>query len=84
MEAGAKIINVGLDDLLVRAWATDFNKLREADLDDHGGYLGILAGAGAALEVGEEIERSERRYRPASRRLGQDLRRQKAGLEKEI
>ena len=27
-----KIINVGLDDLLVRAWATDFNKLREADL----------------------------------------------------
>ena len=32
MLAGAKIINVGLDDLLVRAWATDFNKLREADL----------------------------------------------------
>ena len=30
--AGAKIINVSLDDLLVRAWATDFNKLREADL----------------------------------------------------
>src|SRR4029434_987420 len=28
----AKIINVSLDDLLVRAWATDFNKLREADL----------------------------------------------------
>ena len=28
MQAGAKIINVGLDDLLVRAWATDFNKLR--------------------------------------------------------
>ncbi len=28
----AKIINVGLDDLLVRAWSTDFNKLREADL----------------------------------------------------
>jgi thiamine pyrophosphate-dependent acetolactate synthase large subunit-like protein len=32
MQAGAKVINVGLDDLLVRAWATDFNKLREADL----------------------------------------------------
>ena len=32
MLAGAKIINVGLDDLLVRAWATDCNKLREADL----------------------------------------------------
>ena len=32
MPAGAKVINVGLDDLLVRAWATDFNKLREADL----------------------------------------------------
>jgi thiamine pyrophosphate-dependent acetolactate synthase large subunit-like protein len=29
---GAKIINVALDDLLVRAWATDFNKLRQADL----------------------------------------------------
>jgi acetolactate synthase I/II/III large subunit len=27
-----KIINVGLDDLLVRAWSTDFNKLRAADL----------------------------------------------------
>ncbi|HWO43138.1 MAG TPA: thiamine pyrophosphate-binding protein [Candidatus Eisenbacteria bacterium] len=27
-----KIINVSLDDLLVRAWATDFNKLRQADL----------------------------------------------------
>ena len=32
ISAGAKVINVGLDDLLVRAWATDFNKLREADL----------------------------------------------------
>ncbi|HXG51683.1 MAG TPA: thiamine pyrophosphate-binding protein [candidate division Zixibacteria bacterium] len=29
---GAKIINVALDDLLVRAWSADFNKLREADL----------------------------------------------------
>jgi thiamine pyrophosphate-dependent acetolactate synthase large subunit-like protein len=28
----ARIINVGLDDLLVRAWSHDFNKLREADL----------------------------------------------------
>jgi acetolactate synthase-1/2/3 large subunit len=32
LSAGAKTINVSLDDLLVRAWATDFNKLREADL----------------------------------------------------
>ena len=32
ISASAKIINVSLDDLLVRAWATDFNKLREADL----------------------------------------------------
>ncbi|MGE5304648.1 MAG: thiamine pyrophosphate-binding protein [Alphaproteobacteria bacterium] len=32
LPAHAKIINIGLDDLLVRAWATDFNKLREADL----------------------------------------------------
>jgi acetolactate synthase I/II/III large subunit len=29
---GTKIINVGLDDLLVRAWSTDFNKLRQADM----------------------------------------------------
>ena len=28
----AKVVNVGLDDLLVRAWATDFNRLRQADL----------------------------------------------------
>jgi acetolactate synthase I/II/III large subunit len=28
----AKVINVALDDLLLRAWATDFNKLRAADL----------------------------------------------------
>jgi acetolactate synthase I/II/III large subunit len=32
IQPDAKIINVSLDDLLVRAWATDFNKLREADL----------------------------------------------------
>ena len=32
MSPSAKVINVALDDLLVRAWATDFNKLREADL----------------------------------------------------
>jgi thiamine pyrophosphate-dependent acetolactate synthase large subunit-like protein len=32
MPASAKIVNVALDDLLVRAWATDFNRLREADL----------------------------------------------------
>jgi thiamine pyrophosphate-dependent acetolactate synthase large subunit-like protein len=32
MPGDAKVINVALDDLLVRAWATDFNKLREADL----------------------------------------------------
>lgn len=32
LSAKARIINVGLDDLLVRAWSTDFNKLREADL----------------------------------------------------
>lgn len=32
LSSEAKIINVGLDDLLVRAWSHDFNKLREADL----------------------------------------------------
>lgn len=32
LSSAAKIINVGLDDLLVRAWSHDFNKLREADL----------------------------------------------------
>jgi len=32
LSANAKVINVGLDDLLVRAWSHDFNKLRETDL----------------------------------------------------
>ncbi len=32
LSQSAKIINVGLDDLLVRAWSHDFNKLREVDL----------------------------------------------------
>ncbi|MEK6600688.1 MAG: thiamine pyrophosphate-dependent enzyme, partial [Candidatus Binatota bacterium] len=32
LSSSTKIINVGLDDLLVRAWSHDFNKLREADL----------------------------------------------------
>ncbi len=32
LSRSAKIINVGLDDLLVRSWSTDFNKLRETDL----------------------------------------------------
>ncbi len=32
LSPNARIINVGLDDLLVRAWSHDFNKLREADL----------------------------------------------------
>jgi len=32
LSSKARIINVGLDDLLVRAWSHDFNKLREADL----------------------------------------------------
>jgi acetolactate synthase-1/2/3 large subunit len=32
LPAGAKVINVALDDLLVRAWSHEFNKLRQADL----------------------------------------------------
>jgi thiamine pyrophosphate-dependent acetolactate synthase large subunit-like protein len=32
LSPNTKIINVALDDLLVRAWSTDFNKLRQADL----------------------------------------------------
>jgi acetolactate synthase-1/2/3 large subunit len=32
LSPSTRIINVGLDDLLVRAWSHDFNKLREADL----------------------------------------------------
>lgn len=42
LSSSAKIINVGLDDLLVRAWSHDFNKLREADLS-------ILADSSAFL-----------------------------------
>ncbi len=52
--ASAKIINVSLDDLLVRAWATDFNKLREADLMITADTSVFLAGVGAAAESGEE------------------------------
>jgi acetolactate synthase I/II/III large subunit len=32
LSSSAKVINVGLDDLLIRAWSHDFNKLREVDL----------------------------------------------------
>jgi len=32
LPSGAKIINVALDDLLVRAWSHEFNRLRQADL----------------------------------------------------
>ena len=32
LSRNARIINVSLDDLLVRSWSTDFNKLREVDL----------------------------------------------------
>ena len=32
LPSGAKIINVALDDLLVRAWSQEFNRLRQADL----------------------------------------------------
>jgi acetolactate synthase-1/2/3 large subunit len=32
LSPGTKIIHVGLEDLLVRSWSTDFFKLREADL----------------------------------------------------
>jgi acetolactate synthase I/II/III large subunit len=32
LSPSAKVINVGLDDLLVRAWSHDFNRLREVDL----------------------------------------------------
>ncbi len=49
LPADAKVINVALDDLLVRAWATDFNKLRRSGFDDsrrHGGFpAGTLAPA---------------------------------------
>ena len=32
LSPGSKIINVGLEDLLVRSWSTDFYKLRQVDL----------------------------------------------------
>ncbi|HXG50951.1 MAG TPA: thiamine pyrophosphate-binding protein [candidate division Zixibacteria bacterium] len=32
LPAEAKVVNVGLDDLLVRAWSQEFNRLRQADL----------------------------------------------------
>lgn len=32
LPSGAKVVNVALDDLLVRAWSHDFNRLRQVDL----------------------------------------------------
>ena len=70
LAADAKIINVALDDLLVRAWATDFNKLREADLMIMADTAVFLARTGAPAERRKKISRSPRRHRQAARRLG--------------
>ena len=53
-----------------------FQQIARSRFDDPGRHFGVPAGAGAALEGGEEARRVERRHRQAARRLGQDLRRE--------
>ena len=82
--ANAKIINVALDDLLVRAWATDFNKLREADLMILGRHFGILAGAGAPAERRRKNWANEETISPERRAdWGKIYQEKRAALEKE-
>jgi acetolactate synthase I/II/III large subunit len=84
ISAGAKIINVSLDDLLVRAWATDFNKLREADLmitADTSVFLPELARRLKAEKKLGELKDDIARRRADWERIYQD---KKAALEKEL
>jgi acetolactate synthase I/II/III large subunit len=83
MAADTKIINVALDDLLVRAWATDFNKLREADL---------MILADTAVFLPELVRRLKGEKKLADAKAGIEARRadwekihqeKKAALEKE-
>jgi len=84
MLAGAKIINVGLDDLLVRAWATDCNKLREADLmitADTSIFLPELVRRLIAQKKLGELKDQIARRRAEWEKLYHD---KKAALEKEL
>lgn len=62
-----KVINVGLDDLLVRAWSHDFNKLREADLS-------ILADTSVFLP---ELVRRLKAGKETLKKLGSDINKRK-------
>jgi thiamine pyrophosphate-dependent acetolactate synthase large subunit-like protein len=64
----AKIVNIGLDDLLVRAWSHDFNKLREADLS-------ILADTSVFLP---ELVRRLKDEKEQLRRRAQDIEKRRA------
>jgi acetolactate synthase-1/2/3 large subunit len=63
----AKIINVALDDLLVRAWSHEFNRLRQSDLSilaDTSVFLPELvrrlrAEKGTLAKIGPDIERRQ-------------------------
>ena len=84
LSAGAKIINVSLDDLLVRAWATDFNKLREADLmitADTSVFLPELARRLKAEKKLGEVRDDIALRRADWEKIYQD---KKAALEKEL
>ena len=76
LAAGAKVINVALDDLLVRAWATDFNKLREADLMILADTSVFLPELVRRLKAEKKLADLKDAHRQAARRLGQDLRRE--------
>ena len=78
LPAGAKIINVSLDDLLVRAWATDFNKLREADLMITADTAVFLPELFRRLKAEKKLGDLKDDIAESARGLGKDLRREKS------
>ena len=72
MPEGTKTISVGLEDLSVRSWCTDFNRLREVDLS-------IPADTGVFLP---ELVRRLRDEKEAVKKLQADIETRKAGWSK--
>ncbi|MGH7834961.1 MAG: thiamine pyrophosphate-binding protein [Candidatus Binatia bacterium] len=63
----ARIVNVALDDLLVRAWSHDFNKLRESDLS-------IMADTSVFLP---ELVRRLKAEKESLKKIEQDIRKRR-------
>ena len=78
LPAGAKVINVALDDLLVRAWATDFNKLREADLMITADTSVFLPELVRRLKAEKKLGESKDEIAQAPRRMGENLPREES------